>query len=146
MKEMRMHLCVLTLPKCDWLTDWLREAIQQKIIAFYGIFPKWSDFFQNSLTKNFKNNFFTVFSLLAHWHFFVRRIPNGCAQVVSLFTLTFSTRLKHLCSDRLWRTAFWRDMSFVQFLSKVYNRPHLPCGGVPSEKGEVSLEPVVNFV
>ena len=27
-------------------------------------------FFQNSLTKNFKNNFFTVFSLLAHWHLF----------------------------------------------------------------------------
>ena len=29
-----------------------------------------SHFFQNSLTKNFKNNFFTVFSLLAHWHLF----------------------------------------------------------------------------
>ena len=29
-----------------------------------------SHFFQNSLTKNFKNNFFTVFNLLAHWHLF----------------------------------------------------------------------------
>ena len=29
-----------------------------------------SHFFQNSLTRNLKNNFFTVFSLLAHWHLF----------------------------------------------------------------------------
>ena len=29
-----------------------------------------SHFFQKSLTKKFKNNFFTVFSLLAHWHLF----------------------------------------------------------------------------
>ena len=62
------------------LEVWIREALERNKLLFYGIFPKWPDphlllellshFFQKILTKNFKNNFFTVFSLLTHWHLF----------------------------------------------------------------------------
>ena len=36
-----------------------------------------------------------------------RRLWNSTSSTVQTAPLTFSTRMKHLCSDRLWRTAFY---------------------------------------
>ena len=66
---------------------WGKKVAFYGIYGIYGIYGKkllfmvfpppaplllelLSHFFESSLTKNFKNNFFTVFSLLAHWHLF----------------------------------------------------------------------------
>ena len=51
-----------------------------------------------------------------------RRLWNSTSSTVQTAPLTFSTRMKHLCSDRLWRTAFCRDgppFCFVLFLHTV---------------------------
>ena len=34
---------------------------------------------------------------------------NSASSTVQTAPFTFSTRLKHLCSDKLWRTAFWTE-------------------------------------
>lgn len=42
-----------------------------------------------------------------------RRLWNSTSSTVQTAPLTFSTRMKHLCSDRLWRTAFYHRFVFV---------------------------------
>lgn len=70
---------------------------------------------------------------------------------------TFSTRTKHLCRLRLWRTAFWVRVTETVLLKRVgrdaraANRlvnysAHLPGGGVPPEIRERPGEPVVDLV
>uniref|UniRef100_A0A8W7PKR7 Uncharacterized protein n=1 Tax=Anopheles coluzzii TaxID=1518534 RepID=A0A8W7PKR7_ANOCL len=42
--------------------------------------------------------------------FWGRRLQNSASFTVHTAPLMFSTRMKHLCSDRLCRTAFWDSM------------------------------------
>ena len=45
---------------------------------------------------------------------------NSASSTVQTAPFTFSTRMKHLCSDRLWRTAFWTERLNITPSVQVY--------------------------
>ena len=49
------------------------------------------------------------------------------SSTVQTAPLTFSTRMKHLCKDKLWRTAFLQKVKRALIIHQLKSRPLLGC-------------------